>query len=44
MDEKKCNWCNRIFSTKYTLKKHIETKICQEIRTEPIYFSFNVFF
>jgi len=39
MEEKKCEKCNKIFATKYTLKKHIEAKICQEIRTGPIYSS-----
>lgn len=35
--EKTCEKCHKIFATKYTLKKHIDSKICEEIsKNEPI--------
>lgn len=36
--EKTCEKCNKVFATKYTLKKHVDSKICEEdMSIEPVY-------
>ena len=36
MSENKCEFCNKIYKTKYILKTHIENNICRKNKTEQI--------